>query len=150
MTENYPAIAAAVYQACNHFDPYLPPLSEDLARAWGRLFERHRLSTADLLAGVDKVYDEHSSGYRPLPKDIVDAARAIRRERDAHAGPSPEYEALCESKQGPDAPEVRAFLERSERFGKRPGTATAEAQERIQEMVRKQREADPPQPMDAD
>lgn len=147
MTENYPAIAAAVYQACNHFDPYLPPLSTDMAHAWGRLFQRHRLSTADLLAAVDKVYDEHGSGYRPLPKDIVEAARAIRRERDSYTGPTPEYEALCESKQGPEAPDVRHFIERSERFGKRPGTATGEAQDRLRARVQQQREAAPPQPM---
>lgn len=80
-TPNYAQIAAAVYQACNHFDPYLPPLSADLARAWGRLFEKHALNVDDLIAAVDKVYDEHGSGYRPLPKDICDAARTIRAQR---------------------------------------------------------------------
>jgi hypothetical protein len=78
---NYQQIAAAVYQRCNHFDPYLPPLSADLARAWGTLFEHHRLSPDDLLAGVDAVYDQHGSGYRPLPADIISAARALRQDR---------------------------------------------------------------------
>jgi hypothetical protein len=78
---NYAQIAGAVYQRCNHFDPYLPPLSTDLARAWGTLFEKHRLHEADLLNAVDVVYDEHGTPYRPLPHDIVAAARAIRRER---------------------------------------------------------------------
>lgn len=78
---NYAQIAAAVYQACNHFDPYLPKLSVEMAQAWGRLFEKHRLTVGDLMAAVDKVYDEHGSGYRPLPKDLCDAARSIRAER---------------------------------------------------------------------
>ncbi len=82
MTEpNYAQIAAVVYQACNHFDPYLPALSADLARAWGRLFENGKFSVEDLLAAVDRVYSEHGSGYRPLPKDITDAARLIRDKR---------------------------------------------------------------------
>lgn len=95
---NYAQIAAAVYQACNSYDPYLPQLSVDMAQAWGRLFEKHKLAPDLLLKAVDRVYGEHGSGYRPLPKDIVDAARAIRREKDAETGPTPDYEALCESK----------------------------------------------------
>jgi hypothetical protein len=95
---NYAQIAAAVYQACNHFDPYLPALSPELAKAWGRQFEKHNLSTELLLEAVDRVYEEHGSGYRPLPKDITDAARAIRRDRDERRGPSPDYEQLCNSK----------------------------------------------------
>ena len=93
---NYAQIAAAVYQACNHFDPYLPPLSADLARAWGRQFERYQFTVEDLLAAVDKVYEDHGSGYRPLPKDISDAARYLRDKRakdttldDARALPGP-------------------------------------------------------------
>lgn len=95
---NYAQVAAAVYQACNAFDPYLPPLSAELAKAWGRLFEKYKLNVDDLMSGVDRVYIEHGSGYRPLPKDICDAARAERMERDAKTGPTPEYQALCESK----------------------------------------------------
>ena len=78
---NYAQIAAAVYQRCNHFDPYLPALSADLARAWGALFEKHRFNERDLLAAVDAVYGERGSGFRPLPADIITAARAIRRDR---------------------------------------------------------------------
>jgi len=78
---NYAQIAAAVYQRCNHFDPYLPKLDAALARAWGALFEKHRLSQDDLLAAVDAVYDHHGAGYRPLPADIITAARALRQDR---------------------------------------------------------------------
>lgn len=97
---NYAQIAAVVYQACNAYDPYLPPLSEELARAWGKQFEKFKLSADLLLRGVDRVYEEHGSGYRPLPKDISDAARAIRRDEDARSGPTAEYEALCDAKAG--------------------------------------------------
>jgi hypothetical protein len=95
---NYAQIAAAVYQACNAFDPYLPKLSMEMANAWGRTFKKFQLTLEELVAGVDRVYEEHGSGYRPLPKDIVDAARTVRREKDEKLGPSAEYQALCESK----------------------------------------------------
>lgn len=151
----YPAIAALVYQACNHFDPYLPPLSDDMGNAWGRLFERHRLSLDELLAGVDKVYDEHGSGYRPLPKDLIDAARAIRKQRRDQTGPTDAYYALCDSKAAPDAPALspprQAKIEQFRgSFGKPPGTAAAEAQARILATVERQRRAAPPAPMPAD
>ena len=126
MTANYAQAAALVYQRCNHFDPYLPPLNEDLARAWGSQFERHRLTLNDLLAGVDRVYDQHGSGYRPLPADITAAARAIRRDRDDRQGPSHEYQQLCESKAG-DAAELAANRARlqaiTNRIGRTPNHA---------------------------
>jgi hypothetical protein len=79
---NYSQIAAAVYQRCNQYDPYLPNLTPELARAWGGLFEKHGLDENDLLAAaVEAVYDEHGTGYRPMPADIIKAARAIRADR---------------------------------------------------------------------
>lgn len=78
---NYAQIAAAVYQACCTYDQYLPALSPEVAKSWGKPFAQYKLSAEDLLDGVDKVYAEHGSGYRPLPYDITMAARAIRRER---------------------------------------------------------------------
>jgi hypothetical protein len=100
---NYSQIGAAVLAACIAYDPYSAHPSAETAKAWGRLFEKHHLSVDDLLAAVDGVYEQHGTApngdrYKPLPKDIVDAARAIRRDRDAETGPTPEYEALCESK----------------------------------------------------
>jgi hypothetical protein len=78
---NHEQIAAGVYQRCNHFDPYLPPLSADLARAWGSLFAKHRLNQDDLLAAVDTVYETHGNGYRPMPADIITAAKTLRQDR---------------------------------------------------------------------
>ncbi|GAB4716048.1 zinc finger domain-containing protein [Mycobacterium avium] len=81
MTINWPQTAANVYQACTAYDQYLPALSEDVARAWAKTFACYNLSLDDLLAGVDQQYATAPPGYRPLPGDIAQAARAIRRER---------------------------------------------------------------------
>lgn len=81
MTQNYPQIAALVLAKCAAYDPYLTEPTEETARAWAEQFELYQLDLDDLLAAVTKVYSEHGSGYRPLPKDFTDAARAIRRER---------------------------------------------------------------------
>lgn len=78
---NYDQIAAGVYQACTAYDQYLPALSVDVAKAWARAFQKYNLSARDLLAGVDQLYAERGSGYRPLPADITQAARLIRKER---------------------------------------------------------------------
>lgn len=78
---NYPQMAALVYAKCAAYDPYLAEPSEETCRAWAEQFQLYSLELADLLAGVTRIYSEHGSGYRPLPKDITDAARAIRRDR---------------------------------------------------------------------
>lgn len=113
MNLNYSQMAAAVYQACTGYDQYLPQLSEQVAKSWGKTFAHYKLSIEDLMDGVDKVYQEHGSGYRPLPYDIAMAARAIRRDRDAKTGPTPEYEALCNSK----AADVEALRRITRRTG---------------------------------
>lgn len=81
MTLNDAQIAAAIYQACTTYDQYLPQLSPEVARSWSKVFCYSGLSTADLLAGVDKVYLDNGSGYRPLPADIARAGRVIREDR---------------------------------------------------------------------
>jgi hypothetical protein len=74
-------VAAAVLAKCASKDPFFPKPSPALALGWGEEFERWNLTADDLLAGVTKAYSDNGSGFRPLPKDIVDAARAIRRDR---------------------------------------------------------------------
>lgn len=81
MTNNYPQIAALVYGKCAAYDPYLAEPSEETCLAWAEQFQLYKLHLDDLLAGVTIVYRDNGSGYRPLPKDITDAARAIRRDR---------------------------------------------------------------------
>lgn len=78
---NYPQMAALVLAKCAAYDPYLTEPTEETARAWAEQFELYGLGLDDLLAAVTRVYRDNGSGYRPLPKDITDAARTIRRDR---------------------------------------------------------------------
>jgi hypothetical protein len=78
---NYPQIAALVLAKCAAYDPYLTEPTEETARAWAEQFELYSLTLDDLLAGVTRIYRDNGSGYRPLPKDITDAARGIRHDR---------------------------------------------------------------------
>ncbi|AMQ67020.1 hypothetical protein SEA_CRACKLEWINK_85 [Mycobacterium phage Cracklewink] len=77
----YPQVATAVYQACANYDQYLPEASKPVMLAWAKVFERYRLTVEDLLAAVDKLYAEHGNGWKPLPGDIAQTARALRTER---------------------------------------------------------------------
>jgi hypothetical protein len=95
---DYTRVAAAVLAKCASKDPFFPKPSPALAMGWGEEFQSWNLTVDDLLEGVTKAYHDHGNGFRPLPKDIVDAARAIRQDRDARTGPTAEYEALCNSK----------------------------------------------------
>lgn len=79
--KNYPQMAALVLAKCAAYDPYLTAPTKETCLAWAEQFELYGLDIDDLTKAVTKVYSEHGSGYRPLPKDITDAARAIRRER---------------------------------------------------------------------
>jgi hypothetical protein len=78
---DYTKVAAAVLAKCATKDPFFPKPSPALALGWGEEFECWNLTVEDLLAGVTKAYRDNGNGFRPLPKDIVDAARAIRRDR---------------------------------------------------------------------
>jgi hypothetical protein len=83
---------------------------KDVARAtaatWAELFNAHRLALPDLLAAVKKRAATHADA--PEPAEIIAFARGIRQARDSETGPTPEYEALCESK-GTDAAELAAL-----------------------------------------
>lgn len=79
--KNYPQIAALVLTKCAAYDAYLTAPTEETCLAWAEQFELYDIDQDDALRAVTKVYSEHGSGYRPLPKDITDAARAIRKER---------------------------------------------------------------------
>lgn len=111
MTFNYPQIAAAVYQACTGYDQYLPQLSEDVARAWAKVFQRYGLTADDLIAGVDAVYAIRGSGYRPLPADIAEAARSIRQAK-AMQEPESVRTARQEALAAKAAEDVAALAER--------------------------------------
>jgi hypothetical protein len=91
-------VAAAVLAKCASKDPFFPKPSAALAIGWGEEFAKWNLTVDQLIAGVARAYHDHGNGFRPLPKDIIDAARVERREEDEKRGPSAEYQALCESK----------------------------------------------------
>lgn len=70
-----------VLAKCAANDPWFPQPSEPLILAWAEQFGIANLAVEDLLAGVTAVYAHHGSGFRPLPADIIGAARGIVRDR---------------------------------------------------------------------
>jgi hypothetical protein len=78
---DYRQLAALALAKCAAYDPWFPNPSEAIIEAWAEQIEVHRLDLPDLLAGVTLLYSEHGSGFRPLPKDLIDSARRIRRDR---------------------------------------------------------------------
>jgi hypothetical protein len=81
------------------------------ARIWAELFNVHNLAAADLIAAV-KMRAQFEPDA-PEPAEIIAFARKIRKDRRDETGPSPEYEALCESK-AEDAAELAAIRQARE------------------------------------
>lgn len=79
--KNSHQIAAAALAKCAAYDPWFPQPNRATVDAWAEQIERYELGADDVLKGVAKMYADNGSGFRPLPKDLTDAARAIRRER---------------------------------------------------------------------
>ena len=82
----YAQLATVVYQMCAAFDPYMPALNPDTARAWGTVFERYDLQADDLREAVKRIYaeritTERGERYRVAPADVAFMARKIRQER---------------------------------------------------------------------
>lgn len=163
---NYAQLAAMVLTKCALYDPYLTDPTEEQARAWAEQLEIHRLDNPDdLKAAVTKVYSEHNAPWRPLPKDITDAARKIRAERAQTALPTPEYQALCDTKAGEhllnddgtvaeiDGPPMsaeeakRRIREQLSRFGRPPAETTGDAASQMRDLAQRQRAAAPPRPL---
>jgi hypothetical protein len=80
MTE-YRQTAALALAKCAAYDPWFPKASQAIVESWAEQIEHYKLEVPDVLAGVSKMYADNGSGYRPLPKDLTDAARAIRLDR---------------------------------------------------------------------
>lgn len=78
---DYQQIAALALAKCAAYDPWFPKASQAIVDSWAEQLRHHRLELPDVLAGVTKMYSENGSGFRPLPKDLTDAARAVRRDR---------------------------------------------------------------------
>jgi hypothetical protein len=78
---DYQQVAALALAKCAAYDPWFPKASQAIVDSWAEQLQRYELSLPDVLAGVTKMYSDNGSGFRPLPKDLTDAARAIRRDR---------------------------------------------------------------------
>ena len=87
---DYRQLAAMVLAKCAANDPWFPKGSTATVDEWARHFARWELGARDLAAGVELAYEEHGSGFKPLPKDIVDFARKVRRERAERENADPE------------------------------------------------------------
>lgn len=74
-------IAAAALAKCAAYDPWFPQPNRATVEAWAEQIERWELGSFDVLAGVSKIYEDNGSGFRPLPKDLIDAAKSVRRLR---------------------------------------------------------------------
>ena len=81
------------------------------ATLWAELFNVHNLAAADLIAAL-KMRAQFEADA-PEPAEIIAFARKIRKDRRDETGPSPEYEALCESK-AEDAAELAAIRQARE------------------------------------
>lgn len=81
MSTDFHQIAALALAKCAAYDPWFPQPNRATVEAWAEQLARYSLELPDVLAGVTKMYADNGSGFRPLPKDLTDAARAIRRER---------------------------------------------------------------------
>lgn len=78
---DYQQVAALALAKCAAYDPWFPKASHAIVDSWAEQIQRYELELPDVLAGVAKMYSENGSGFRPLPKDLTDAARAVRRDR---------------------------------------------------------------------
>lgn len=80
MTDHHRTAALALAK-CAAYDPWFPKASQAIVDSWAEQIEKYQLEAPDVLAGVTKMYSDYGSGFRPLPKDLTDAARAVRRDR---------------------------------------------------------------------
>lgn len=78
---DYRQTAALALAKCAAYDPWFPKASQAIVDSWSEQIERYELGVPDVLDGVAKMYADNGSGFRPLPKDLTDAARAVRKDR---------------------------------------------------------------------
>lgn len=77
----YMAMAAKALSACAEEDLWFPKANPNATIAWARHLEYWKFEEDDVLNGVRKMYADNGSGFRPLPKDVVEASRAWRADR---------------------------------------------------------------------
>lgn len=78
---DYHQTAARALAKCAAYDPWFPQPNRATVDAWAEQIGEYKLDEPDVLEGVKLAYREHGSGFRPLPKNIIQAARQVRLER---------------------------------------------------------------------
>lgn len=78
---DYRQTAALALAKCAAYDPWFPKPNQATVEAWSEAIAEYQLDTTDILDGVKIAYRDNGNGFKPLPRDIVQAARQIRRER---------------------------------------------------------------------
>ncbi|MGP4054289.1 hypothetical protein ACTWP6_05610 [Mycobacterium sp. 4D054] len=83
---DYQQTAAKALAKCAANDPWFPQPNRATVLAWAEQIAVYRLNESDVLAGVTIAYRDHGNDkigerFRPLPRDIVQAAITIRRDR---------------------------------------------------------------------
>jgi hypothetical protein len=82
MTNPNPALAARkVLTKIGAYDPFFSKPAESILVAWTEQIAATNLTEDELLAAVAEVYRVKESGFRPLPADVLNTARRLRRER---------------------------------------------------------------------
>jgi hypothetical protein len=76
ISDEYKRAAALVLAKCATKDLWFPNIGETAILGWAEVFQDSRLTTDELLDGVDRAYRKEEQGYRPLPASIVTHARA--------------------------------------------------------------------------
>lgn len=97
---DYHHTAALALSKCAAYDPWFPQPNRATVDAWAEAIGEYELDTSDVLEGVKLAYRDNGSGFRPLPHDIVQKARMVRRERR-------ERESTAERQAAEDARDAR-------------------------------------------
>ena len=119
MTEpDYKQIAALALAKCAAYDPWFPKASQATVDAWGEAIGEWKLNLPDVLEGVKMAYRDNGSGFKPLPRDIVQAARNVRKDRTDREGPTERHEAICNSKAADEDALRRITARTGQAFGK--------------------------------
>lgn len=78
---DYQSTAAKALALCAANDPWFPKPNRGTVAAWAEQIAIYQLDEGDVLDGVRLAYRDNGSGFKPLPRDIVQRAVHIRRER---------------------------------------------------------------------
>lgn len=113
--------ARLVLAKCSAIDPWFPQPSESTMLGWAEQFGIVNLDTQELVDAVTSVYANATSGFKPLPADVINAARAVRQDRMARAA-EPVKEALDPARVAEHVVEITAALDtKFERPSRRHG-----------------------------